>query len=181
MSIRCVDDLRIKKVFFPQMGAASRTLYAEFFSVEESALVRKYSRNLKTVNGLRSKMVDYIPRSLADRHKFVEGEAFKIRQNNLNPVTGVPQVSTRIWFTNEIELRVRQKSDSTPWVKILPTTIENLPPLAPKCPWSKFEPVERRRPFTPSVVRSEVIPVSKETNQTEIRNIYTLLDDNCQE
>ena len=180
MSIHSVDDLRIKSVFYPPMGAVSKTLYAEFASEEEAAFVKKYARNLKTVNGNRPKLVDYIPRSLVERHKGVENEAFNIRQKSKNPQTGQPTVATRIWITNDIELRVRKKGDETPWSKISPNVLNNLPPQAPKRLLGRLDMLERRRPVTPLVPHAQQKPAQTPNRQLEISNIWDILDDNCQ-
>ena len=180
ISVNRVDDLRIKSVFYPPMGAVSKTLFAEFASEEEAAYVKKHARNLKTVNGERPKLVDYVPRSLVERHKGVESEAYKIRQKSLDPKTGRPTVATRIWLTDEIELRVRQKGDETPWSKILPNVLTNLPPQAPKRHLAINDMLERRRPNTPQFQHAQEKSAQLAKNQTQISNIYDILDDNCQ-
>ena len=191
MSERCVDDLRIKNVFYPPIGAVSRTLFVEFFSEEEAALVRKSAKNLKTVNGYRSKLVDFIPRSLEERHRAVEREAFKIRQNDFNTEKGTSNVATRIWLTSDIELRVRKKGDPTPWSKIDKVILIDLPAQAPKKTWPKPDMVNRRRPETPRLLPTSKsstkkspaskVPMSASNKKFQIENVYTLLEDNCQE
>ena len=186
MSVRCVDDLRIKNVFYPPVGAVSRTLFCEFFSEEEAAYVRKSAKNLKTVNGYRSKIVDFVPRSLEDRHKAVECEAYKIRQNNLDLATGKSNVSTRIWLTTDIELRVRKKGDPTPWGRIDKVVLKDLPVQAPKRSWPRSDLLNKRRPETPRIFPSNKSPAHKSpiklsSSQLKIQNIYTVLDDDCQE
>ena len=185
MSVLSVDDLRIKNVFYPPIGAVSRSLFCEFFSEEEASLVRKNARNLRTVDGKRSKLIDFIPRSLEDRHRAVEKEAFLIRQNDMDPTSGKSNLSTRIWLTNDIELRVRRKGDTTAWGRIEKVVLNDLPEQAPKRPWPKPDYVSRHRPETPrfpfekSALNNKT-STSATNNQLQIDNIWNLLDDNCQ-
>ena len=90
-------------------------------------------------------------------------------------------MSTRIWITDEIELRVRKKGDPTPWAKIPLTVLNNLPPQAPKRPWSRVDSIERRRPATPAITPAKKTTEHKASNQTEFSNIYDILEDNSQE
>ena len=174
-----VDALRIKNVFYPPVGSVSKTLFCEFFSEEEASLVRKNAKRLKTVNGIRAKLIDFIPRSLEERHKAVEREAYQIRQNDLDPNTGKTNLSTRIWLTTDIELRVRRKGDTTAWGKIPTTVLKDLPAQAPKRPWPRSDFLSKHRPETPRIPVSR-IPDSSKNNQLQIENIYTALADNCQ-
>ena len=183
LSVRCVDDIRIKSVFYPPSGAISRTLYAEFFSEEEAALVRGSSKNIKTVNGFRPKLVNYIPRSLVEKHKAVEGKAYSIRQSDLNQKTGKTNVSTRIWLTTEIELCVRRKGDMTPWSKIDKVIMNDLPAQAPNRSRLNADMLEKRRPITPFEPQTKVPKVTKEkknSNKLQIQHFYDILEDNCQ-
>ena len=125
MAESTTEDLRIKSVFYPSAGAASGTLYAEFWSEEEVEIIKRHAKNLvSSSDGFRPKIVTYVPQSLFERYKAVEEAAFLVRQADRSK-------ATRVWITDDIRLRVRKKGDTTPWSQIEPENLINLPPQAP--------------------------------------------------
>ena len=159
-------DIRIKNVFFATAGIASAILYVEFHSEDEANMVKKYAKNLTTVNGERPKLIPYIPRSLYNRYKAVEEIAFNIRNKNR-------EMATRVWVSDDFELRARKKGDTTPWAAIKPEILENLPDQDPKVTKHDNDKMDRRRPKTP---RDPVAPQITFT-RFDSSNIYNLLDE----
>ena len=164
ISKRVADDLRIKNVFFATAGKASAILYAEFHSEEEAFIVKQNARKLTTVNGHRSKLVTYIPRSLFKRYKAVEEVAFNIRSSNR-------ENATRVWVGEDFELRVRKKVDKTPWSLIQPMVLNNLPEQEPRITKQLSDLMDVRRPLTPKTWETPQIVHSG----FESENIYNLL------
>ena len=157
MSRRICKDIRIKSVFFPAAGAITATLFAEFHDEGEVLLIKKHSRHLKVIDGFHYKLVAYVPKSLQDRYKEVEKQAFMIR-------TTKPFMKTRIWMgSQDIELRVKGKDDDRNWATIKPEILLNLPVQAPKRVRKALDLLERRTPLTPAFPASSHI--SKETNK----------------
>ena len=144
VSERVANEVRIKHVFYPKAGVVTGTLYAEFWSVDELDIVKRYSKNLKSTDGFRPKIVQYIPQSLFDRYKAVEECAFKIRQKDNDQ-------TTRIWVGEDFELRVRQRGSKTPWANIIPVKLLNLPAQAPRKPRTEIDLMDKRTPSTPRV------------------------------
>ena len=157
-------DIRIKNVFYGKAGVASAILYVEFHSEEEANIVKKNAKNLATINGHRSRLIPYIPRSLFNRYKAVEEVAFKIRSNNR-------ELATRVWVSDDFELRVRKKGDSTPWSAIKPEVLDNLPDQEPKVDKIDNDKMDKRRPLTPRILKNP--QVSQTSFESE--NIYNLL------
>ena len=161
---RVAADIRIKSVFFATSGLASAILYAEFHSEGEATIVKQHTKNLSTINGRRSRVIPYIPKSLFKRFKAVEEVAFNIRVNNRS-------MATRIWITNDFELRVRKKGDSTQWSLITPETLPNLPEQDEKSEKFVTDLMDKRRPITPKTFDAPQITFSRFDSE----NLYNLL------
>ena len=166
MSKRVAADMRIKNVFYPPAGAASATLYAEFYSKEEVSTVRKYVKNLRCTDEYKAKLVPFVPRSLQERYNAVEAVAYKIRSENRKKIT------TRIWITNDIELRTRQWNDNRPWVEIEPMEIPNLPKQAPKRFKQPNDVWDSNTPQTPFLT-------SQNNQSSPYQGQFFNLKDNC--
>ena len=167
ISERIIGNLRIKSIFFPPMGAGSATLFAEFYDEDEVNLIKGYSRNLRSTDKYKAKLVLYVPRSLQDRLKAVEKEAFKIRRDSGKTMM------TRIWISSEIELRAKKKDDPTSWASISPISLTNLPDQAPKKPWKQLDVLDYRTPETPFFQTTHAQMIEN--------NHFHLLSDDCQD
>ena len=172
-----VEDLRIKNVFYPTIGAVTGKLFAEFFCEEEVALIRQHARNLKATNGIKPMILDYIPRSLIEMHKAVERKAYYIRQSDMDTEKKTSKLATRIWITNEFELRVRTKGDNTPWSLIKKVVMNDLPAQGAKNVHPRLDLLSKRTPLTP-LLPAQLTAAPKMKSQIE--NIYSVLEDNCQ-
>ena len=142
ISKRVATDIRIKHVFFPKAGMATANLYAEFMSEEEVDIIKRNAKNLRTVNGHRARIIPYIPLSLFDRYKAVEEIAYEIRKKDRNQ-------TTRLWISDDFELRVRERGSCTPWGHITPELLPQLPPQAPKKEHTTSDIRDKLRPITP--------------------------------
>ena len=144
VSQRVARDIRIKNVFYPKAGMVTAILYAEFETEEETDIVKRNAKFLRTVEGHRSKILPYIPQSLFLRYKAVEEIAFQIRKSDSSK-------TTRIWITNDFELRVRERGSETLWSHIAPEMLPPLPPQAPRKAVGSIDMRDQRRPHTPFV------------------------------
>ena len=142
MSKRVATDIRIRHVFYPKAGMATAKLYAEFESEGEVDLIKKNAKNLQTVDGHRAKLIPYIPFSLFERYKAVEEIAYEIRKKDRNQ-------TTRLWITDDFELRVRERGSYTPWSQIVPEKLPQLPPQAPRKTHIPSDLRDRNTPPTP--------------------------------
>ena len=150
MPTEVVGEIRILNVFFPPVGSAKATLYAEFHNEEEVQLIRSFAKNLVTTETNNPMLVHYIPRSLQQRYAAVEAAAYKIRFDSNK------SMMTRIWIGTDFELRTKKKGDSTNWAAIPPIALLNLPAQAPKTTAKKLDVIEKRTPLTPFPSDTEV-------------------------
>ena len=178
MPIDTVEDIRIKNVFYPTIGALTGKLFAEFQCEEEVALIRQHARNLKETNGVRPMIIDYIPRSLVERHKAVEREAYLIRQSEMDLEKKTSKMATRIWITNDFELRARRKGDKTPWSMIPKVVMNNLLAQGPKSDRLRSDLLNKRTPPTPFLLPPKIAKAP--TMSKQIEGFYAVLEDDCQ-
>ena len=145
VSKRVAQDIRIKNLFYPKAGVVSGIMYAEFYSEAEVDILKRYTKNLQTVEGFRPKVIPYIPQSLYKRYKAVEEQAFLIRNNDKTQ-------TTRIWIGEDFQLRVRERGSKTPWSHLIPETLSNLPPQDPRKPFMNTGTMDKQTPPTPMSV-----------------------------
>ena len=113
-----ISQLNFVRVFYPPSGSGANTLYAEFGSEEDIALVRRYASNLTGNDRLDPKTVLYIPKSLQKEHNDMQQVAYAARRL-------VPKMSSKIWFGKKMELRLKLVGDRTPWLNIKPVNINH--------------------------------------------------------
>ena len=77
-----------------------------------------------------------------NRYKAVEEKAFNIRNDNRS-------MTTRVWINDDFELRKRKKGDTTPWSKLAPEVMSNLPAQDPKRPKIPIDMMDMQTPPTP--------------------------------
>ena len=71
-------------------------------------------------------IVNYVPRSLFNRHDEIQRRAWEIRKES-------SQKSTKVWITKwEIELRIRNRESKIPWSMIKPEQLTGLPEQDPR-------------------------------------------------
>ena len=128
-TVREADDLRIRRVFYPAAGPSTKTLYVEFYHEDELKMVRKNAHKMKENEYFDPSLVQYVPKSLDNRYRAIMKRAYQER----HPENSSEGKHTKICFAmGDFELRIREKSDKTPWAKIDPIVIPNLPPQTPK-------------------------------------------------
>ena len=108
-----IARLRTRRVFHPQSGTGSNTFYAEFDSEDEVATIRRYAHNLSGSNPEDPKLSLYIPKSLQKLHSDLQQIAFTARNST-------PKMSTKIWFGDNLELRIKESGSKKPWASIDP-------------------------------------------------------------
>ena len=107
-------------------------------------------------------MVSFL--KLFNRYKAVEEVAFNFRNKNR-------EMATRVWVSDDFELRVRKKGDTTPWAVIKPEILENLPDQDPKVTKHDSDKMDRRRPKTPRETNNPEVTLTRFNSS----NIYNLL------
>ena len=168
MSETVARDIRIKSVFYPTSGIATGILYAEFQSEGELDIIKQNAKFLKTTDGCRAKILSYIPKSLFNRHRAVEEKAFQIRSNDRT-------MATRVWINKDFELRKRKKGDLTPWSRITPEILLNLPQQDPKVPRVAGDTMDSRTPQTPMWG----LQPNNGSNFESVNNFNFLMEEEC--
>ena len=117
-----VANLQIRGVFFPPMGKRNDILNVEFWREEDVRQIQRHAKNLPNGDSYKASILNYIPKDLSKVYREVEEQAFQLRTK------GPKKCHTRIWIRKEVELRVREDGDATPWAKISPTLLTNQHP-----------------------------------------------------
>ena len=120
-----IENLEFKDVFFPQSGSDAKTLYVEFHDHRNVKRIMSHAHKLNSNNHDGPKITQYIPKSLQPQYQALQTLAYNARK-------GTPKKSTKIWFADTLELRVRDIGDTTPWRDIKPMNDTPIPPKEPR-------------------------------------------------
>ena len=159
-----IDDIPIISAFYADGRAKITTLYAEFANAEDMRMVRKNARFLKSSEDHKPKISPFVPKSIMARYLEVEKKAFEIRSED-------KQIATKIWINDDVELRTKNKSDSTPWTLVPITILENLPPQAPRKTTIRKE-IRIIEEVVASSALPENVPITLSSDNEELDNPF---------
>ena len=135
-----IARLQTTRVFNPISGTGSNTLFVEFGSEDDVATLRKYANNLIGNELNDPRMSNYIPKSLQQQHSSFQQVAFTARR-------ATPKMSTKIWFGDTMQLRMKISGDKTPWLNVPPTNVEEF--------WRHNQPHHFTRPSLKSPIHQQ--------------------------
>ena len=156
-----IEDLRIARVFYHPTGSTYMTLYAEFEEERDVKRIRRFVHNLVGKERTDPKVVQFVPKLLQERYSAIQKLAYTARKESN------PRMSTKIWITDQIELRLWKVGDNTDWNKIQPEDLTDLPKQIPRFS-SRFpqtrQPIHPPNPAQyppPAAVQAQSLPIIK--------------------
>ena len=115
-----IERLDFKDVFLHQSGSIDNVLYVEFENKRDVMSIMSHAHNLTGNSQEDPRISRYVPRSLQPQYQALQAMAYNARK-------GTPKRSSKIWFAETLELRVRDIGDTTPWKEIKPVDNSTIP------------------------------------------------------